>query len=155
MTEGLRIVEDDLSGEGIRGLVAFHLNEMHKFSPACKVHAMPVERLQEPDVTFWSAWAGDAIVGMGAMKHLAPDHGELKSMRAAPGWRGRGVGEAVVLHLLSEARRRGYARLSLETGRGVAFEPALGLYRKHGFVPCDAFGDYVADDFSTFLSLAL
>jgi len=153
--DGLRIVEDDLSGEGIRGLVAFHLAEMHKFSPACKVHALPVERLREPDVTFWSAWVGDGIAGMGAMKHLAADHGELKSMRAAPAWRGKGVGEVVLLHLLAEARRRGYARVSLETGRGEPFEPALGLYRKHGFMPCEAFADYVLDDFSQCLTLAL
>lgn len=155
MVESLRIVEDDLSGEGIRGLVAFHLAEMHKFSPACSVHAMPVERLRDPDVTFWSAWVGEEIAGMGAMKRLADDHGELKSMRAAPEWRGRGVGEAMLLHLLAAARARGCARVSLETGRGDAFEPALGLYRKHGFVPCGAFADYVLDGFSQCLTLRL
>ncbi|MEO0030954.1 MAG: hypothetical protein RIS94_712 [Pseudomonadota bacterium] len=153
--DGLRIVEDDLSGEAIQSLVALHLSGMHASSPACKVHAMPVARLRQPDVTFWSAWIGPALAGMGAMKHLAPDHGELKSMRVAPEWLGHGVGAAMLAHLLAMARARGYARVSLETGRTEAFAPAIALYRKHGFAPCEAFADYVSDDFSQCLTLAL
>lgn len=152
---GLRIVEDDLSGEDIQALVAFHLSGMHASSPACKVHAMPVARLRQRDVTFWSAWVGSAIAGMGAMKQIAADHGELKSMRVAPEWLGRGVGEAMLRHLVGVARARGYARVSLETGRTAAFAPAIALYRKHGFVECPAFGDYVSDDFSQCLTLPL
>lgn len=149
------IIEDDLSGEAIRTLVAIHLAGMHASSPACKVHALPVEKLREPGVTFFSAWVGDALAGMGAIRELDPAHGELKSMRVASDWLGKKIGEAILLHLLAVARQRGYARVSLETGQGPAFEPALGLYRKHGFVNCGAFADYVLDDFSQCLTLKL
>ena len=149
------IIEDDLSGEAIRELVARHLSGMHANSPACKVHALPVEKLRQPGVTFYSAWVGDVLAGMGAIRELDATHGELKSMRVASDWLGKKIGEAVLLHLLSIARQRGYARVSLETGQGPAFEPALGLYRKHGFVNCEAFADYVLDDFSQCLTLKL
>lgn len=149
------IIEDDLSGEAIRELVALHLSGMHANSPACKVHALPVEKLRQPGVTFYSAWVGDVLAGMGAIRELDATHGELKSMRVASDWLGKKIGEAVLLHLLSIARQRGYARVSLETGQGPAFEPALGLYRKHGFVNCEAFADYVLDDFSQCLTLKL
>ena len=151
----LRIVEDDLSGEAIRELVALHLSGMHAHSPACKVHALPVEQLQKPGVTFFSAWIGEELAGMGAIRELDARHGELKSMRVAPAWLGKGQGEAILVHLLGVARTRGYDRVSLETGQGPAFAPALGLYRKHGFVNCVAFADYVLDDFSQCLTLAL
>lgn len=151
----VRIIEDDLSGDAIRGLVAIHLAGMHASSPACKVHALPVEKLREPGVTFFSAWVGEALAGMGAIRELDPAHGELKSMRVASDWLGKKIGEAILLHLLAVARQRGYARVSLETGQGPAFEPALGLYRKHGFVNCEAFADYVLDDFSQCLTLEL
>lgn len=151
----LRIVEDDLSGEEIRGLVALHLSGMHANSPACKVHALPVEQLRQPGVTFYSAWVGEALAGMGAIRELDATHAELKSMRVASDWLGQKIGEAILLHLLSVARQRGFARVSLETGRGPAFEPALGLYRKHGFTSCEAFADYVLDDFSQCLTLRL
>lgn len=151
----VRIVEDDLSGEAIRGLVAIHLAGMHANSPACKVHALPVEKLRQPGVTFYSAWVGEALAGMGAIRELDAAHGELKSMRVASDWLGKKIGEALLLHLLAVARQRGYRRVSLETGQGPAFEPALGLYRKHGFVNCEAFADYVLDDFSQCLTLHL
>ena len=147
------IIADDLSGEAIRELVAIHLSGMHANSPACKVHALPVEKLRQPGVTFYSAWVGDVLAGMGAIRELDATHGELKSMRVASDWLGKKIGEAMLLHLLSAARQRGYQRVSLETGRGPAFEPALGLYRKHGFVNCEAFADYVLDDFSQCLTL--
>ena len=92
---------------------------------------------------------------MGAIRELDATHGELKSMRVASDWLGKKIGEAMLLHLLSVARQRGYARVSLETGQGPAFEPALGLYRKHGFVNCEAFADYVLDGFSQCLTLQL
>lgn len=149
------IIEDDLSGEAIRSLVALHLSGMHANSPACKVHALPVEKLREPGVTFYSAWVGEALAGMGAIRELDAKHGELKSMRVASDWLGRKIGEAMLLHLLAVARQRGYARVSLETGQGPAFEPALGLYRKHGFANCEAFAGYVLDDFSQCLTLHL
>lgn len=159
------LIEDDLSGDAIRALVALHLSHMHANSPACKVHALPVEALRASDVTFYSAWvgdvgaakvgAGDTLAGMGAIRHLADDHGELKSMRVAPAFLRQGVGEAILRHLLTIARARGYARVSLETGRGEAFDPAIALYRKHGFVDCPAFADYVLDGFSQCMTLAL
>ncbi|NLR69275.1 GNAT family N-acetyltransferase [Novosphingobium sp. ERN07] len=151
----LRIIEDDLSGEPIRELVALHLSGMHAHSPACKVHALPVEKLRQPGVTFFSAWVAKALAGMGAIRELDATHGELKSMRVAPDWLGKGVGEAMLLHLLSVARARGYERVSLETGSGPAFAPALALYRKHGFENCAAFADYVLDEFSQCLTLRL
>ena len=149
------IIEDDLSGAEVQVLVAFHLAEMHQHSPACSVHALPAEKLRKPGVTFWSAWLGVDLAAIGAMKQLDPAHGELKSMRAAPAFRGKRLGEAMLLHLIAAARARGYRRLSLETGSGEAFEPAIGLYRKHGFAECGPFADYAEDPFSTFMTLAL
>ncbi|MFM6829529.1 MAG: GNAT family N-acetyltransferase [Novosphingobium sp.] len=153
--DGLSIIEDDLAGDAIRSLVSFHLSGMHASSPACKVHALPVEQLRQPGVTFFSAWVDQALTGMGAIRELDARHGELKSMRVAPEWLGKGIGEAVLLHLLAVASQRGYFRVSLETGQGSAFEPALGLYRKHGFVNCAAFAEYVLDDFSQCLTLMI
>ena len=150
-----RIVEDDLAGEQVIALLAFHLGEMHSLSPACKVHAMPVERLRQPDVTFYSAWDGDRLAAVGALKEIEPGKGELKSMRAAPDYRGKGAGEAILLHLIAEAEARGYAWLGLETGRPDAYIPAQNLYRKHGFTVCEDFGDYQADDFSICMSREL
>jgi len=143
-----RIVADDLTGKEVTELLAFHLSEMHRWSPACKVHAMPVERLRQPDVSFYSAWDGEALAAVGALKHVDETRGELKSMRAAPGYRGKGAGQAILLHLLAEADRRGYRWLGLETGRPDPFQPAIALYTKHGFAECTPFGDYVSDEFS-------
>lgn len=144
----LRITEDELSGEAIAALLRLHLDEMHRWSPPCSVHAMPIERLRAADVTFWSVWDGDVLAGCGALKEIDPAHGEIKSMRASPDYRGKGVGKAILLHLMKEARRRGYVRLSLETGRPEEFLPARSLYAAHGFTECPPFGDYVSDDFS-------
>lgn len=152
---GYRIIEDDLTGEAVIALLAFHLEEMHKLSPACKVHAMPVERLRQSDVTFYSAWDGDKLAAVGALREIDRARGELKSMRAAPEYRGKGAGEAILLHLIAEARRRGYTWLGLETGRPEAYRPAQSLYRKHGFADCEDFGDYVADEFSMCMGRAL
>lgn len=144
----LQIVEDDLSGEAIAALLRLHLDEMHRWSPPCSVHAMPIERLRAGDVTFWSVWDGAVLAGCGALKEIDPTHGEIKSMRASPDYRGKGVGKAILLHLMDEARRRGYVRLSLETGRPKEFLPARSLYEAHGFAECPPFSDYVSDDFS-------
>src|SRR5687767_15478055 len=105
------IVEDDLSGPAVAALLELHLAEMHQWSPACKVHAMPIERLREPDVTFYSAWDGDDLAAIGALKHLDAGRGELKSMRAAPAFRGKGAGQAILAHLMAEARTREYTWL--------------------------------------------
>ena len=155
MIGGLTITEDDLSADDVRALVALHLSGMHAESPACKVHALPLEKLRQPGVTFFAARMHGALAAIGAIKHLDDTHGELKTMRAAPEWRGKGVGEAVLRHLLAVAQARGYTRVSLETGRTEAFAPAVALYRKYGFEECAAFAEYVVDDFSQCLSLAL
>src|SRR5215211_4994252 len=95
-----RIVEDDLTGPEVTELLAFHLAEMHELSPPCKIHAMPVERLREPDVTFYSAWDGDRLAAVGARREIDAARGELKSMRATPKYRGKGAGEAILAHLI-------------------------------------------------------
>ena len=151
----LRIVADDLSGEAIGALIAFHRFEMHRWSPPEAVHAMPRERLAEPDITFYSAWRGEALAGCGALKQLSFEHGELKSMRVAPAFLRQGVGEAILLHLIAEAQRRGYRRVSLETGQPAEFRTAQALYAKHGFTRCAPFGGYLDDDFSLCMSLTL
>lgn len=155
MSEQFVIVEDDLTGEDVCALLQLHLDEMHQWSPACKIHAMPVERLREPDVTFYSAWVGNRLAACGALKHLSATKGELKSMRAAPEFRGQGKGEAILLHLMAEARARGYTWLGLETGRPEPFVPAQKLYAKHGFAECEPFGDYVSDEFSLCMDMRL
>lgn len=141
-------IRDDLTGAAITELLALHLAEMHRWSPACKVHAMPAERLREADVTFYSAWDGGALAACGALKELRPGRGELKSMRAAPKFRGQGAGRAILVHLMTEARNRGYTWLGLETGNAEPFLPARKLYESFGFRECPAFGEYVSDDFS-------
>ena len=147
MTE-YRIIRDDCTGEAVVALLQAHLDEMHQWSPACSVHALPAERLRAPEVSFFAAWDGDALAAVGALKELAPDRGELKSMRAAPAYRGKGAGEAILRHLMAEAEARGYRWVGLETGRPEPFLPAVQLYRKHGFAECAPFGDYVSDEFS-------
>ncbi|HSQ94857.1 MAG TPA: GNAT family N-acetyltransferase [Croceibacterium sp.] len=147
-----RITEDDPLRPEIAALLDLHLAEMHRWSPACKVHAMPAARLREPDVTFYSAWDGDTLAAVGALKDLGPGRGELKSMRAASNYRGKGAGQVILRHLLAEAQRRGYTWLGLETGRPGPFQPAQALYRKHGFAECENFGDYVSDEFSMCMS---
>lgn len=148
MSEGLRIERDDLSGSAVLALLQFHLDEMHRWSPPGSVHALPAERLRQPDVTFFSAWLGEELAGCGALRHLDAGHGEIKTMRVAPVHLRKGVARAILLHLIDEARARGYARVSLETGRTEPFHAAHALYRSHGFVDCAPFADYVLDDFS-------
>ena len=150
-----RIVEDDLTGPQVISLLEFHLGEMHALSPACKVHAMPVERLRQPDVTFYSAWDGERLAAVGALREIEPGRGELKSMRAAPEFRGKGAGQAILHRLIDEAKARGYRWLGLETGRPQAWHEARCLYEKHGFTECADFGDYVGDEFSMCMGRAL
>src|SRR6478735_11048756 len=150
-----RITEDDPLRPKIAALLDLHLAEMHRWSPACKVHAMPAERLGEADVTFYSASDGDRLAAVGALKALGPGRGELKSMRAAPAYRGQGAGQAILLHLIAEAGRRGYTWLGLETGVPEPFVPARTLYASYGFSDCEAFADYVLDEWSVCMSRAL
>lgn len=151
----LVIREDDLSGEATRALVALHLAGMHDNSPPDQVFALDLSGLQAPDITFWSVWRGEQIAGIGALKMLPDGSGELKSMRTHPQCLRKGVAACLLVHILAEARRRGLRRLSLETGSGPAFEPALALYRRHGFVNGEAFAEYTASEFNQFLHLPL
>jgi putative acetyltransferase len=146
---------DDLSGPAIRALLEAHLRHMHTLSPPESVHAMDVDRLRAPDVTFWSAWEAGVLLGCGALRELDPRHGEVKSMRTIDAHRGRGVAAGILAHLLDRARDRGYMRLSLETGSMPAFAPARRLYARAGFEPCGPFGDYAEDPNSVFMTLTL
>ena len=104
---------------------------------------------------FWTAWDGAALAGVGALKQLPDGTGEVKSMRTHPDHLRRGVAVAILAHIVDAARARGLARLSLETGSGPAFAPALAIYRRHGFVDGEAFGGYVRSVFNQFLHLQL
>ncbi len=152
---GWTIIEDDLAGPEVAGLLRLHLEEMHQWSPPESVHAFDIDRLRQPDVTFYSVWDGDRLAAVGAIKALGDRCGELKSMRAHPDYRGKGAGKALLVHLLAVARERGYAWLGLETGTPEPFAPARGLYRAHGFSPCPPFADYVEDSFSQCMELRL
>ena len=151
----LEFREDDLAGEATRALVRRHLAGMQENSPAESVHAFDVDKLRAPGVTLWSAWSGDEIAGCCALKQLDATRGELKSMRVADGFLGRGVGRAMLTFLVEEARRRGMQTLWLETGSAPAFVPALKLYESAGFEGCGPFGDYVNDPFSIFMTRTL
>jgi putative acetyltransferase len=146
---------DDLSHEKTRELLRLHLQGMHANSQPGHVFALDLSGLQVPEVTVWSAWKGDEICGIGALKQLDAGSGEIKSMRTHPRYLRQGVGAALLERIIEEAGRRNLRRLSLETGSGPAFEPALGLYRKRGFVDGEAFADYVRSEFNQFLHLRL
>lgn len=146
---------DDLSGPEIAALLAEHLEEMHLHSPPESVHALDLDALKKPDITFWSVLAEGKLVGCGALKELDAKHGEIKSMRTAYEFRGQGVGKFMLRHILAEARARGYRRLSLETGSMAAFEPARRLYEAHGFSYGGPFADYVLDPNSVFMTTEL
>lgn len=145
----------DFDDPQVRELLRQHLQGMAETSPPGHSFALDLSGLQRPDVTFLSAWDGDTLLAIGAMKELAADHGELKSMRTRKDSLRRGAATAMLEALLDLARQRGYRRVSLETGSGEAFDPALALYRKHGFKSGDAFADYVGSDFNQFLHLDL
>lgn len=151
----LDIRVDDLTGEHIRALLALHLRAMHQNSPPGHVFALDLSGLQAPNVTVWSAWNGAELAGIAALKELGDGTGELKSMRTDPKHLRKGVAAALLEHIIGEACRRGMRRLSLETGSGPAFEPALALYRKRGFVDGEEFADYRCSDFNQFLHLDL
>ena len=139
---------DPLESADVLDLLQMHLDEMHAASPACKVHAMPAERLREPDVTFFAVRHDRELAAVGALKELDAKRGELKSMRAAHGFRGKGAGKALLDHLIGEARARGYTWLGLETGRTHEFAAARALYERNGFRECAAFNGYTSDEFS-------
>lgn len=149
------ILPGDLSDPRIRQLLRVHLSQARAHSPPCSTHALDLSGLQAPDVTFWAAWHDDAPAGVGALLELAPDHGEVKSMHTAERMRGCGVGASMLVHIIEEAKSRGYSRLSLETGSMDYFAPARALYRRYLFSECEPFARYVPDCNSVFMTLDL
>ena len=151
----MQIVEGGLDDPRVVALLHTHLTRARAVTPPGSAHALDLSGLRVPEITVWSAWEGDRLLGVGALKRLGGDHGEVKSMHTAEAARGRGVGSAVLRHIIAEARARGMTRLSLETGAFDYFAAARALYARHGFVECAPFGDYRSDPNSVFLTLAL
>jgi putative acetyltransferase len=143
---------DDLSGPEIARLLQEHLQGMALHSPPESIHALDLDALRTPEITFWSAWQDAELMGCGAIKELDSAHAEIKSMRTASMHLRKGVAAALMHHILDEARRRCYQRLSLETGSAEAFAPAHRLYASFGFKPCGPFADYVEDPYSVFMT---
>jgi putative acetyltransferase len=151
----MRIVEGGLNDPRVVELLHAHVTRARAETAPGSAHALDLSGLRAPEVTFWSAREGEAVVCVGALKQLSADHGEVKSVYTAEAARGRGVGSAMLRHIMAAARARGMARLSLETGSWPYFEPARALYARHGFVECAPFGDYRPDPNSVFMTLAL
>jgi putative acetyltransferase len=149
------MVEGGLEDPRVIELLRVHLVRARAETARGSAHALDLSGLRSRDVTFWSAWEGDVLAGVGALKVLTTDHGEVKSMHTAEGMRRVGVGSAMVGHIIASARSRGMTRLSLETGSWPYFEPARALYTRHGFVECAPFGDYRLDANSVFMTLVL
>ncbi len=146
---------DDLSGVELAELLNEHLEDMRSISPPESKHALDIGGLRQPDITFWTIWEGDELAGCGALKELSAAHGEIKSMRTAAAFRRRGVAAKLLQHILEEAARRGYQKLSLETGSMAYFEPARRLYASFGFEACAPFADYHEDPNSVFMTKGL
>lgn len=148
----LAIRADDLGSDAVIGLLREHLDEMHAITPAGSIHALDLDGMRSPEVSFWSAWQAESLVGCGALKQLNPEWGEIKSMRVRKPHRGKGIAAKLLRFIVAEAKSRGYRRLSLETGSFAAFEPARKLYQRHGFDYCGPFGDYREDPNSAFMT---
>lgn len=151
----MHIELDDLSRPQVHALLQEHLDNMYELSPPEQVFALDLNKLRAPDITFWTVWEGETLVGCGALKELSPTEGEVKSMRTPRALRGKGAGRAVLARIIETARQRGYQRLNLETGTHEAFTPAHRLYQAHGFDFCGPFGSYREDPNSVFMTLPL
>jgi putative acetyltransferase len=151
----MEIKIDDLTGPEIGKLIREHLHSMSLISPPESIHALNLDKLKNPDITFWSAWEGNILLGCGALKELDNQHGEIKSMRTSSEHLRKGVAKRVLEHIIEEANRRGYKQLSLETGSMDAFAPARKLYANFGFQYCQPFGDYREDPNSLFMTMKL
>jgi putative acetyltransferase len=148
----LNIVDGGLDNEQVLVMLRFHFDTNMAVTPAGSVHVFDVSRLTQPDVSFWSAWNGEILMGTGALKLLDATHGEIKSMHTLQSARRSGVGAAMLKHIMQEAKSKGLTRLSLETGSFDFFAPARSLYARHGFMECAPFGDYKPDPNSTFMT---
>jgi putative acetyltransferase len=155
MSGRFAIVEDDPGRPEVAALLQRHLAAMAKHSPPESCHALDVDGLRSPEITFWSVWDGAELAGCGALKELDPTHGEIKSMHTAPMHLRKGVASSLLGHMIAEARGRGYLRLSLETGSMDAYEPARSLYARFGFEVCGPFAGYVVDRHSVFMTRRL
>lgn len=151
----MRIIVDDLSGPQIAAFLQDHINDMIAITPLESKHALDLDALRRPEITFWSVLDRDTVVGCGAIKRLDDTHGEIKSMRSDPRLRRAGIGSMMLAHILLEAKNMGLSRLSLETGATEHFEPARSLYAKYGFEQCGPFADYVFDPHSFYMTKAL
>jgi len=151
----MKIEIDDLSRDEIHALLNEHLQSMYELSPPESVHALDIDKLRQPDITFWTAWDGPQLLGCGALKELDSKHGEVKSMRTPRALRRTGAGRAILAHVIDIARSRAYERLSLETGTMEEFLAARRLYESFGFSYCGPFGEYVEDPNSVFMTLDL
>jgi len=151
----MNIKIDDLKGPEIYELLLEHLESVKLYSPAESIHALDIEALRKSEITFWTAWESGELLGCGALKELDARHGEIKSMRTSSLHLRKGVAKALLRHILEEAKRRGYGRLSLETGSAKAFAPAWKLYAGFGFRYCGPFADYVEDPYSVFMTREL
>ncbi|MGX9935760.1 GNAT family N-acetyltransferase [Advenella kashmirensis] len=151
----MKIEIDDLSRDEIHALLNEHLQSMYELSPPESVHALDIDKLRQPDITFWTAWDGPQLLGCGALKELDSKHGEVKSMRTPRALRRTGAGRAILAHVIDIARSRAYERLSLETGTMEEFLAARRLYESFGFSYCGPFGEYVEDPNSVFMTLHL
>ena len=151
----MEIREDDLTGSAIVRLLESHLENMKEITPPESVHALGVDRLRSPEITVWSAWEGDVLLGCGALKTLGPTSGEIKAMRTADAHRGKGVGSRVLEHIIAEGQRRGYSHLYLETGASADFSAAQRLYERYGFEYRGPFADYIDDPNSVFMAKGL
>lgn len=151
----MKIIRDDLTGPEIQALLQEHLDSMRLYSPPESIHALDVAALRQPEITFWSAWEAGELLGCGALKEIDSQHGEIKSMRTSARHLRQGIAWAMLTHILEEARRRNYTRVSLETGSHAAFAPARSLYTAMGFSECAPFADYRLDPYSVFMTLEL
>ena len=151
----MEIKIDDLSGSAVAEFLADHIAEMKSVSPPESKHALDLDGLRKPEITFWSVWSEGRLVGCGALKQLNDFQGEIKSMRTLASRRGEGVAANLLNHILHTARARGYHTINLETGAMEFFEPARRLYKKFGFVDCPPFGEYKQDPNSVFMSRSL
>ncbi|MFG2212795.1 GNAT family N-acetyltransferase [Streptomyces sp. NPDC048638] len=151
----MKIVVDDLSGPEIARFLDEHVQQMRSLTPVESKHALDLNSLRRPDITFWPVSEGDSLVGCGAIKRLDAGHAELKSMRTRSTRQRSGIASQLLEHIIAEARGMGFTRLSLETGAAESFLPARRLYERFGFQHCEPFADYQPDPNSTFMTRAL
>ena len=151
----MHISRGDLTDPRILRLLRYHFDKCHEVTPPGSAHVFDVTRLAATEIDFWAAWDSETLLGIGAMKPLDATQGEVKSMHTAETARRRGVGSAILRHIIETSRARSLTRLSLETGSFGYFEPAVALYKSHGFKECAPFGDYRLDPNSVFLSCSI